>query len=123
MGCDQVNWFDFLERITAVDLLDAGACISGVKEAVEKNSALAMNTSEAIQLSEWAAKAAHSDGDGDGDGDGYGYGYGDGDGYGYGYGYGYGDGDGYGYGSGYGSGTVTRPRLAGWRAAKRKGCS
>ena len=108
MGCDQVNWFDFLERITAVDLLDAGACISGVKEAVEKNSSLAMNTSEAIQLSEWAAKAAHSYGDGYGYGygygDGYGNGYSDGDGYGYGYCYGYGDSDGDGYGDGYGYG-------------------
>ena len=44
-----------------------------------------------------------------------------GDGYGSGYGYGSSYGYGYGYGSGYG--TVTRPRLAGWRAAKRKGCS
>ena len=54
-------------------------------------------------------------------GDGSGSGYGDGDGY----GYGSGDGSGYGSSSGssYGYGTVTRPRLAGWRAAKRKGCS
>ena len=79
MGRDQVTWFDFLERITAVDLLDAGACVSGVKEAVEKNYALAMNTSDAVQISEWASKAAHADG--------YGYGYGDGDGDGYGGGY------------------------------------
>ena len=94
MGRDQVTWFDFLERITAVDLLDAGACVDGVKEAVEKNSALAMNTSDAVQISEWALKAAHADGYG------YGYGYGDG--------YGDGDGDGDGYGSGYGSGDASR---------------
>ena len=88
MGRDQVTWFDFLERITAVDLLDAGACVSGVKEAVEKNYALAINTSDAVQISEWASKAAHADGDGYGDG--YGFGFGDG--------YGFGDGDGYGDG-------------------------
>ena len=74
MGRDQVNWFDFLERITAVDLLDAGACISGVKEAVEEHGALAMETASAVRISEWAEKAAHS------------YGYGDGYGYGNGYG-------------------------------------
>jgi len=98
MGRDQVTWFDFLERITAVDLLDAGACVDGVKESVEKNSALAMNTSDAVQISEWASKAAHADGYGDG----YGHGYGNGYGYGYGYGDGHGHGDGDGYGHGYG---------------------
>ena len=88
MGRDQVKWFEFLERITAVDLLDAGACLEGVKDAVEENGALAMETARAVRISDWAKKAAHSDG-GDGDGDGYGYGDGGG-----GYGYGYGDGDG-----------------------------
>ena len=72
MGRDPVTWFDYLPTITAVDLLDAGACISGVSEAIERHKTLSMESEKAIRFSDWAAKAAHSDGDGDGDG------YGDG---------------------------------------------
>ena len=59
-----------------------------------------METASAVRISEWAEKAAHSNGDG------YGDGYGDGDGYGYGDGDGNGYGDGYGNGNGYGDGSA-----------------
>jgi hypothetical protein len=112
---DQVSWTQALNRITAVDLLDAGACLGGTLDAVERYG-LAMDAGRAFRLAgthqDLIAKAAHIDGYGSGSGSGYvyGYGYGSGygdgygDGYGYGYGYGYGDGSGSGYGYGYGDG-------------------
>ena len=74
MGSDQMNFFEYKPVITAVDLLDAGACIQGVKDAVYKHLALVMESAKAMQISEWSSKAANADGYG------YGYGYGDGDG-------------------------------------------
>jgi hypothetical protein len=99
------RWWIYKPTITVVDLLESGACVEGVKEAVEEHGVIAAETREHAS-NPYVSKAA--DADGDGDGYGSGYGYGDGDGYGYGYGSGYGDGygsgdgDGYGYGYGYG---------------------
>ena len=97
------------DRITIQDLVDAGACVDGIRARIEGPLVIALATSDALvtfasdgEALTWIRSAAKLNGDGSGDG----YGDGSGDGYGYGYGYGYGDGygSGYGYGDGYGSG-------------------
>ena len=81
--------------VTVVDVLDAGACIDGVKRfLLDAGGRIAGATDQLMKAFDeegrgWVAKASNADGDGYGDG----YGYGDGDGYGDGYGYGYGDGE------------------------------
>jgi len=97
------DWWTYRPRVTAADLLDAGACAEGVGKAVLRRRASVAETQSHLE-EDWVRKAARADGYGDGDGHGYGYGDGYGDGHGYGYGYGYGDGDGCGDGYGYGDG-------------------
>lgn len=92
-----MNVLTYRPTVTVVDVLDAGACISGVLGFVEKhNGVIVAETAKFSKKSEWIAKATNADGYGNGngygDGNGDGNGYGDGDGDGYGYGYGYGDG-------------------------------
>ena len=95
--------------VTVVDVLDAGACIGGVKGWVVKNRGKIAGAPGDVrgEHSRRVLLAANADGGGGyGDGYGYGGGYGDG-GYGDGgggYGDGYGDGGGDGYGGGYGGG-------------------
>ena len=109
MGGDRVSWCAYKPIITVTDLLDSGACASGVIEAVVKHNLIAAKTENFVDNS-YAARAAIANGNGYGDGygngNGYGDGYGNGNGYGngYGYGYGYGYGNGYGYGDGNGDG-------------------
>ena len=105
-----MSWPHVRDRVTVVDVLDAGACIDGVKDFILLHSMqIAGNLRD--HLSDlWITRAAHCDGHGDGDGDGDGDGYGDG--YGYGYGYGYGDGYGNGIGDGDGAPSPNRRRRA-----------
>ena len=104
--------------ITIQDVIDAGACRSGVLKFVAEHGVLAMPASRLAALAEDDLTFTPLDGFGDGDDDSYGYGhridrgdgYGDGgndghgDGNGFGYGYGSGDGYGEGYGDCYGDG-------------------
>ena len=84
MGVGAVSWPYVRDRVTVVDVLDAGSCIDGVKEFILMHSMqIAVKLRDHVR-EKWIAGAAY----------GYGYGYGNG-----GYGDGYGDGDGgYGYG-------------------------
>ena len=114
MNTHHDDWWTYRPRVTAADLLDAGACAEGVGKAVLRHRASAVETQDHLE-EDWVRKASRFDGYGYGSGSGYGYGdgdgYGSGDGSGYGYGYGdgdgygSGDGSGYGYGSGYGDGS------------------
>ena len=70
-------------RVTVVDVLDAGACIEGVKSFIQANGGVIVaETAKFLRKSEWIAKAANAGLAGNGYGDGYGNGYGYGDGYG-----------------------------------------
>ena len=89
MAVDQ--WWVYRPRITACDLLDAGACIKGVREAVTRYGLSADAMTNRRRDPEWVDSASNNSGDGDGYGSGYGSGSGDGSGYGYGYGSGYGE--------------------------------
>ena len=100
-----VRWWEPLDVVTVVDVLDTGACLDGVVDWVARhhgriagNPVLHTNTriAKAARLS--GSGSGYGYGSGDGYGYGSGYGYGDGSGSGDGYGYGYGDGDGSGYG-------------------------
>ena len=83
-------WWAYKPTISAVDLLESGACLGGVAEAVERHG-LTGETAAHVS-NEYVSEASRADGSG------YGYGDGYGDGSGSGYGYGYGSGSGYGYG-------------------------
>ena len=89
-----VRWWEPLDVVTVVDVLDTGACLDGVVDWVARHHGrIAGNP--VLHTNTWIAKAARLSGSGSGSG------YGDG----YGSGYGYGDGSGDGYGSGSGSGS------------------
>lgn len=131
--------------ITVDDIIRAGACIDGVRRAVERLSdriAAAMPVSEVLMLVDQGEhkhvmRAAGLDGygvgsgygygvgSGDGEGDGDGYGNGSGDGYGDGcgdsYGNGRGDGFGDGCGDGYGDGYGGRDSFDCWGDAAMEG--
>jgi hypothetical protein len=97
-----MGWPHFQPTVTVCDVLDAGACLEGVKKFIANThgNPIAGGISEHRDRDGFIANAAHADGSG------YGYGSGDGSGSGSGsgsgYGYGSGDGSGYGYGSGDG---------------------
>ena len=88
-----------LERVTVCDVLDSGACLSGVLDYVQSHGNEIVGVADGSN--QYIAAACFIDGYGYG----YGDGYGDGNGYGNGYGDGYGDGNGYGDGDGDGSGS------------------
>ena len=100
--------------ITVQDVIDAGACKSGVLKFVAKHGVIAMPASQLANLARTDLSYTPLDGFGDdfgidkgngfGNGYGFGTGVGDGDGYGYGYGTGNSNGGGYGTGNGYGTG-------------------
>ena len=86
-----MNALAYRPTVTVVDVLDAGACISGVMDFIEEHTGgvIAGDTAKLLRTSDasgrnWITRASNADG------------------YGYGYGYGDGDGDGDGYGDGYG---------------------
>ena len=86
-----MRWWEPLDVVTVVDVLDTDACLDGVVRWVAKNQGrIAGNP--VSRKNAWIAQAARLSGTGSGDG------------------YGYGDGSGSGYGDGYGSGDgVTQP--------------
>ena len=98
-----MRWWEPLDVVTVVDVLDTGACLDGVVDWVARHHGRIAGNPVAHQNT-WIAKAARLSGSGSGYGYGYGSGYGSGSGSGdgYGSGYGYGDGSGYGSGDGYG---------------------
>ena len=96
---DNAAWMP-KDIVTVIDVLEDGACISGVVDVIKRTRVIAGPPVDTRSTEGRLMKAARNNGNGDGDG----YGYGDGDGDGYGDGYGYGSGDGDGYGDGYGSG-------------------
>ena len=80
-----MNALAYRPTVTVVDVLDAGACISGVMDFIDEHTGgvIAGDTAKLLRTSDasgidWITRASN------GDGYGYGYGYGDGDGYGYG---------------------------------------
>ena len=77
MGSRAVTWPFYSERVTVCDVLDAGACIDGVRKFVAAVKVIAGRVTD-YASERWVCIASN----------GYGYGYGDG------YGYGYGDGAG-----------------------------
>ena len=92
--------FAYKETVTVVDVLDAGACIDGVKAFILKNGRVISCNPSDYAGEPYITAAAQ----GDGNGDGYGYGDGSGLGGGNGDGFGDGNGDGNGNGNGYGDG-------------------
>lgn len=121
-------WYDYRPIVTVVDVLETGACFSGVAEFVIANCGVISAAADKYPNNAYVKSAAHSDGYGcgngyggaddfdggdgysncygssGGNGNGYGSCYGDGDGYGDGDDYGYGDGDDYGDYDDYGYG-------------------
>ena len=92
-----MSWPFYRETVTVMDVMETGACFSGITEWILANKkVIAGPTQDHLHL-EKVAQATFSSGSGSGYG--YGYGYGDG------YGDGDGDGDGDGRGSGYGDGS------------------
>ena len=72
-------WWVYRPRFTAADLLESGACLQGVAEAVQRAGRLEAETTKHAD-NEHVCRAAHVDGSGSGYGDGYGDGSGSGDG-------------------------------------------
>jgi hypothetical protein len=87
--------------VTVIDLLEAGACWSGLKEHVEATGLIVTTVDKAVAIAPGSSDLIHAAAKLSG----YGDGSGSRDGYGDGYGSGYGDGSGSGYGSGYGDGS------------------
>jgi hypothetical protein len=75
-----MNAFVYKPVVTVVDVLEAGACIDGVKDFIKKHAMVIAGATSDFLRQEWVKKAANGDGYGDGSGSGYGYGYGYGDG-------------------------------------------
>src|SRR5689334_10149468 len=126
MGEGVMSWPHVRDRLTAFDLLEAGACFDGVRDAVASHGILAAPTSRCLKVAGGDAKhvidAAFLDGSGSGSGYGYGDGSGSGDGYGSGYGSGSGSGSGCGSGCCYGSGCGAGPGHGdGCRTGRRVG--
>ena len=84
---DGMSWHQPLAVVTVVDVLESGACYSGVVEWILDNGRVISGPADKYN-NEHILRAARLDGYGYGYGDGYGNGDGDGDGYGDGYGYG-----------------------------------
>lgn len=111
-----MSWPTYQERVTVVDVLEAGACFEGVCEwLLENERRIAGDTQQHLSV-EYVGLAAAADGYGDGC---YGYGYGDGC---YGYGNGNGDGDGCGDGC-YGYGNYSGHGCYGYGDGEGNGCS
>jgi len=68
-------WPHYRERVTVCDLLDSGACYSGVRDWIEEHRGLIAGDTEKFRRNEYIARSAHADGYGDGSG----YGSGDGE--------------------------------------------
>ena len=82
-----MSWPRYLDRVTVMDVLEEGACPTGVLRWIDAQPGRPIaGEAEAYRSNEWVARAARADGYGDG------YGSGSGDGYGSGYGSGSGDG-------------------------------
>ena len=106
------DWPHYKDRVTVADVLESGACLSGVIGFVEKHRGVIAGETRKFPNNEFIQQAANAlsltaigYGVGNYGDSGYGNGYGGDSGYGNGYGSGYGGGYGNGSGNGYGGGS------------------